>query len=277
MYTLNYNNFTLVNDSNHTIEQLDGITAVDIRTSSDFLTGADGGNVWARKLAMRIITIGGSLFAPDLPTYYSLKTAMMQAFPITNTLQTLTITKGDGTVKTITAKVTNVPDIKEQPGEGSVGTFQTILTCENPYFSDGNLITGTTTPTSGGGSPVPMSIPTPIGNAPTSVILANAGDIAVYPVITITGPISFPVVYNSNTNQSFQINTTIAANDYVSVYYDTTGFWVIDNATGANYYQYFTGAFTQIQQGNNTFILSGTGTSGSTLLTVSYYQQYLNL
>ena len=275
MYILNYNSFTLENDTYHTIDQLDGIARVDVRRSEDFLTGADGGNIWSRKFGMRILSIGGAIFAPDYSTYYSQRALLQTAFNITNTNNLLTITKSDGTQKTIQAKVVDVPDFKETAGEAISAYYQITMKCENPFFTGTSLVTGTTGPTSGGGTPVPMPVPTPVGNLPSYASVTNSGDMSVYPTITLLGPVSYPVIVNQTTGKTFTLGVDVLAGETITMYYDQTGFYVLNGST--NYYQYFTGDFPAVIVGGNLFTLGGTGTNANTLLTISFYEAYLSI
>lgn len=275
MYILSYNGFTLQNDTNHTIDQLDGIARVDVRRSEDFLTGGDGGNIWARKYAMRIISIGGVVYAPDWTTYYSKRAEMQNVFNITNTNNIFTITKSDGTQKTIQAKVVDVPDFKEVAGEVITAYYQITMKCENPFFSGVSLVSASTTPTLGGGTPVPMPVPTPVGNLPNYASVTNGGDMSVNPTITIKGPVVGPVITNQTTGVSFQLNVSILAGETVTMYYDQTGFYCLNGSI--NYYQYFTGNYPSVAVGSNLYSFSGTGTDSSSLSTISFYEPFVSI
>ena len=273
MYTLKYNGFTLSNNGNYTIDTLTGISRVDVRRSEDFLTGGDGGNIWERKLAMRIINAGGGVYNNDISSYYTNRTNLMQAFVITNTNNLLTITRSDGVVRAIQAKVVEVPDITETAGEYAQGIYNLTLKCENPYFQDANNQTFVITPGNGGGTPVPMPVYSPIGQIGGTQVINNVGDTNSTAIFTIKGQILNPSVTNNTTGQGFTINANLASTDTVTVYQNTNGFFVLLNGN-QNYYQYFTGTFFNIIPGSNTISFTGSSFNGATL-TIQYVNYYL--
>jgi hypothetical protein len=272
MYTLTYNGFTLTNDGNHTIDTLDGIARVDVRKSEDVLTGGDGGNIWQRNLAMRIISVGGWIGADSSANYVIVKQAMQAAFPITNTLTTLSITNHDGSVKTLSAKVVAIPDFKETEGENDEARYNFILQCENPYFSDSTSQGLTLTPTAFGGAPVPFPVPFPIGGLPVVGYINNTGDVLGYPSYTFSGQLVNPTITNLTTGQSFVINTTINAGSTLTAYHTNLGDFVL--LDGGNAYQYFSGTFFTLVAGNNAFVISASGYDATGNVVITYTPSY---
>lgn len=49
------------------------------------------------------------------------------------------------------------------------------------------------------------------------LIAVNQGDLAAYPIFTVTGDVDLPIITNVTTGQSFQINKTLAAGEIVTV------------------------------------------------------------
>lgn len=275
MYIVNYNGFTLENDTNHTIDALDGISRVDIRRSEDFLTSGDGGNIWERRYGMRIINLGGEIFSDDITEYYEKRNEMLAAFQKDSDDELLTITTSDGLSKAIYAKVVEVPDFREEPGELANARYATVLKCQNPFFQDTEATSVTVSPGVSGGTMVSSPVPSPVGMAGGVAYITNNGDVVNTAKFTITGLIVNPSVFNMTTGEQFTIETTIGASDILEIYQDTQGFHVLLNG-GTNYYQYFTGVFPGIAIGSNAIQFSGSSSSGATL-TIEYYSYYLGL
>lgn len=50
-----------------------------------------------------------------------------------------------------------------------------------------------------------------------SMVVINNGDLATFPIFTITGPVDFPIITNVTTGQSFQINRNMSAGEVVTI------------------------------------------------------------
>lgn len=77
----------------------------------------------------------------------------------------------------------------------------------------------TAPPTSTGGVTWPVTWPITWSTLGTggSVSVVNAGDCETPPVITITGPLTTPAVYRSDTGDVLELNTTLASSDVVVI------------------------------------------------------------
>jgi hypothetical protein len=271
MYEVNYNGFTLSNDDNHTVN-VHGLSKIDIRLSSDNLTGRNGGNVWATKYGMRDIKIFGDVYANDFDTYFNLRSELQEAFDTLQGDQELTITIGDRTRK-ITGTVIEFQELDETPGEFAEAPYYIVVRCGDPFFTDTSISTGgPIEPGVEGGTPVPMPIPSPIGSIGESITIVNSGDLASYAVFTITGTITNPRVQNNSTGKYFQLNTTLNAGQILTVERTNQGESV--TVDGANYYQYFEGEVFPIAVGTNVITFNGINYIGSTL-TLEYSNKYL--
>lgn len=274
MYIIQYNGFTLQNDSNHTIDSLTGISRVDIRRSEDFLTGGEGGNIWERKYGMRVINIGGEIYSDDISDYYQKRSDLLNAFSKDATATILTIKRSDGQSFTINAKVADMPDISETPGEYGEGAYSISLKCENPFFND-VAQTITITPSTAGGTPVSSPVPSPVGSIGGNGYITNVGDVSATASFVITGQITNPSITNLTTGKSFTLNTSFATGQTVSIYQNTGGFFVVSN--GSNFYQYFIGEFFDFIVGSNALKFSGSSFDSSASLTVTFNNNYIGI
>jgi len=281
MYSITYNNFTLTNDSNHTIEVLDGISGVDVRNSEDFITGADGGNIWEQKLGMRVITIQGIIFtstdttSTDFSAYYALRATVAKCFVLNPTSNVLTVTKSDGTTSTATAKVYAIPEFKETAGDAGECIYTVVLKIENPYWQDSSTVSGSVGVTTVGGMPIPAPVPMPIGGTTNTITVINAGDYAVYPTILITGQITNPSVTNITTGATFNLGMTVTSGQTITTQRDTKGLYITSG--GVSYFQYLNGDLFTIPVGTSVIAFSGTATDVSALMSISFTQAYTSL
>jgi len=277
MYQFNFNNFTLQVDANHVIDMVDGLDGLDVRTSSDPLTGQDGGNIWAQNYAMRTITIGGSLFSTDFTSYYVLRDQLLNAFTIKVGRQLLTITRPDGVQKLIYAKVNGRVQLQETSGEVMEAKFQILLTCENPFLIDTVTQTGSALITSGSGTPILSVVPTPMiqmqGN---EVIITNNGDVAGYANMTIYGNITNATVTKMQTGEHFTITDTLVDGETVNLYKNTQGLFVVNNLSG-NAFSTFGGVFFTIEPGVNNIRFTAANSDSQALLKVTFNNLYLGM
>lgn len=275
-YIITYNGYTLQNITNQSvIELLDGISRVPLRISQDPITGQHGGNIWERKLDMRLLLLKGSFFYTDDTSYYAAREAFQQTFFITNTDNRMTITRPDGVTKVVSAKVVDIPLFVEKAGERHECTYEVALKCENPFFLDSSLTSGTITPGTTGGTPVSSPVPSPVGGSTQQLTLYNNGDNDIYPTFAITGNITNPSILNLTTGKTFSINTNIPVGSTLQAYYDTTGLYVQIGTT--NYLQYLQGNLFKMQQGINVLTFSGSSFDTNASLTISFYNQYISI
>lgn len=262
MYTVTYNGVTFTNNANQTVN-VHGLGKIDIRNSSDNLTGRDGGIVWATKYGMRDITVFGMLYADDLDTYLSLRSALQLAFDTSVGEQPLTITLGSKT-RTILATVIEFSELDENEGEYAEAPYRVVLRCSSPFFGDENsYTTDYISPGVVGGTPVPMPVPSPIGGVGESLTIINSGDVAIYPTFEITGSITNARVQNNSTGKYFEINTTINAGQILTADRTNKGESIISN--GVSYYQYFEGEVFPLIQGTNNISFNGSSYVNATL------------
>lgn len=120
-----------------------------------------------------------------------------------------------------------------------------------------------------------------------SKTIAYAGSFSEYPVITIVGPITDPVLTNVSTGEVLDFTgITISGGD--SYIIDCRfGYKTVKNAAGTNKIADLTsdsdlatfhlGAAPEVSEGNNAITLSGTSTDANTQVTVAYYNRYVGL
>jgi len=283
-FSVTYNSLTITLGNLTTngieIDRISGIDGLGIRVSENVLTGQDGGIIWNRLYDMRNIVFEGWLVTADdtLDGYWDAKRALVTAFSITeNTDLSITRWSETSTTRVITAKIIESPMIVENPGEVDHCRWRVELKCDDPMFGDETATDYSMALATGGGSPVAFSVPTPVGALSGGVVtINNEGDVTAYPeLIKIEGLVVNPTITNATTGESFQISTTITAGNYVSIYQNQQGFFVLLNGSTSQY-QYFSGDFFKLATGNNT--IRFTASSGtSALATITWRNKYLSL
>ncbi len=131
------------------------------------------------------------------------------------------------------------------------------------------------------------SIISAIGVYSASKTITYNGSFAEYPVITILGPITDPVLTNVSTDETLDFTgiTIAAGNTYVI---DCRfGYKTVKNTAGTNKIADLTaasdlatfhlGADPEVSGGANAFTLTGTGVTAATTVTVAYYNRYVGL
>ncbi|MFI2837537.1 phage distal tail protein [Mycolicibacterium sp. PDY-3] len=109
------------------------------------------------------------------------------------------------------------PDLPlEQPVQSS---FQIVGTSVDPFIYAATGVTSAAIrPPSGGGFVIPFVLPF-VSAAATggSVVLNNAGSEIAWPVITLSGPLTTPVITNATTGTYLQLAYTIGTGDQVII------------------------------------------------------------
>lgn len=170
---------------------LQGWDSSDVRTQYADREADHGAWAGPTYLAARVITLAGTIVAPDLP---SLDTAMDQlaaAAALTDTGLTVN--------ETIPRQCTvrRSGKLLLQPITDRIATYSVLLTAADPRrYSTTQQSQSTPLPSVSGGLSLPITLPLTItaSTASGSFTLTNPGTIATRPVLTITGPVTNPTI-----------------------------------------------------------------------------------
>lgn len=123
------------------------------------------------------------------------------------------------------------------------------------------------------------------GGYAASKTITYTGSFRAFPVITILGPITDPVLTNVSTGEDLDFTgITISGGDSYTI--DCRfGYKTVKNAAGTNKIAdlssgsdlatFHLGADPEVSDGNNAFTLTGTGTDSNTQVTVAYYERFV--
>jgi hypothetical protein len=202
-------------------EPIQGLSIPPLRTTSGDLSGQDGGYVGAQLYGMRLITLTGWAEA-DNPTAMEQTRRDFQAALSAGGSFSMTIVTDGGNRYLVTTYLSDFTmDIS---GNLLLGDWKVDLIAPDPtiYDDTGDPLTATISKASSGGllfsstSPVFGSnfLFTP-GDPNASV--SNSGIVMAYPVITISGQTTSPVITNVTTNQTFELDGYTTSSDSVTV------------------------------------------------------------
>jgi hypothetical protein len=275
IYRLQYNGLTIEPDTGYTVTRQSGCDGIDVRTSKDVLTGADGGNIWEQKYNMRTIGIEGLIFGETASDYFTLKRAFSNAMAI-NTNNELVIRVWDSTERSIQAYIKSTPMIVDETGKTNYARYRVEFECPNPFFTDTSPTEYSTGLATGGGFPVPMPVESPVGGVDgNEVTIINSGDVAAYATMQITGTVQNPSVRNTSTGEFFTITGTFVTGDVITVAKTNGNFSVLKN--GSSIIDDFSGTFFPIAVGTNIIRFTALEYNSSALLTINYSNHYISL
>lgn len=151
-----------------------------------------------------------------------------------------------------------------------------IFKAFDPYFYDVNATVFTATNTAG----APFFPILPIHLSGSSVLGAfsifNGGDAEAFPVFTITGPGTSPVLTNTTTGKSITSSIALTGGQVLTI--DTQAKTAV-REDGSNQFSTlsFTSAFWTLAQGQNAITLTMGGTTTASKIVISYKQRWLSL
>lgn len=128
----------------------------------------------------------------------------------------------------------------------------------------------------GGGFTFPFTFPFTFGAGQTGnqFVATNAGSFATNPVATIQGPVTNPGIQNVTLGLTVTVNITLASTDTLTV--DFNARTVVLNGTASRRNALDTSSrWWSLARGDNTVKFLGTGSSGGTLLTLTWRSAWL--
>lgn len=262
-------------DSGYGITELEGLAAPPISTSELQKTERSGSNIYAQKYDSRIMQFEIEVMGRNVDDYLRYARNFVKAFRINQDVN-LIITMWNGDVRTILARVTDGPETTYKAENVTVATFKVELTAPNPFFLDQTPQSFTVGLPTRGGFPLPAPIPFPLGGGTGGKFsLNNRGDEAGFANFKIYGPVVNPEIRNATTGKSFQINTTITAGNYIEIYRDQEGVFVLYNGQ-TNYRRFLIGDLFEIVEGVNLIKWNASTYEAYAQLVCEFYNPYLS-
>lgn len=154
-------------------------------------------------------------------------------------------------------------------------TSQVDFFCPDPNYYDNNLQTSVMQISAALGRTYNKTFNYTYGggSATVTTTISNIGWGTTYPIITINGPITNPVVGNSTSGDTLYFTGTYSALDFLVInLYDQL--ITLNGAPARNLL--ISGTWFDAPPGNSNFFFTGTGTlAGTTQATVSWYSAYI--
>ncbi len=207
------------NGGNFIIQNVTGLGAADIRSSSFLFSGRSGGMVTDQLYGFRTITITGKIGnnSSTRQTHKQDRDTMSAALPIGESIP-VEITTFSGETYLIEA---NVTDFKmEYMQRGYMSDFLLQLTAGDPFFysTDGGdehsaLISRVTQ----GGYVTPYDLPVNWASGSSPTVVTNAGEAVYMPRIELRDQADNPVITNQTTGERFELDINLVSGDEVII------------------------------------------------------------
>lgn len=178
-----------------------------------------------------------------------------------NGVQTLLLTRSDGTSRQIDIKAVEVTgDIDTDSGLGSI--IEVTFEAEYPFLQGQNPKSQDVLLTNFGGMTVPMGVPLDLSHGATSTIsILNAGNYAAYPIFTFIGTLTNPNILNVTTGKTLSLTYALATSAD-SIVVDTYLGTVVIKPSGNPGRQYQSGDFWTIPPNNQPIVVQLTTSVG---------------
>lgn len=276
MYNIYYDNVQITKDDSYILQNFEP-NGIAIRTSSQKLTGQNGGIVWKQLYDMRTIGIEVIIIGNNASDYFTKRDMLMQLFTISDNTKELRVELPNGVTRRIQCKVYAVDEIKEEVGEIWQGDLHIVLIAPEFLWRDGehSLVLNINDTSYIGGSPVPSPVPSALGYNKSAINIINVKGIDNYPYYELLGDVTNPTITNRTTGEWWRLEGTIDRPTYV--YKDSYG--VHAGVEGAKdfYSDILVGTFFKLQEGDNILSYKGTKIDDDVTATIKYSNCYVGI
>lgn len=258
-------------------EELTGLSTLPaIRETKGMNIGMNGGWTSVQLYEPRLITVKGVIANKDVAVVEQRRKELIQI--LADKRLTLEFQTEAGNLYTMDVVVAGLTMPINKVLTSSY--FQINLRADDPLIYDNTATTGrevilNRSGATSSGFEINFPINFQLGEYESRPTINNFGTSTVYPVITITGPLTQPEIVNITTNEYFTIGTTIASGSTAVI--DTRAHTlVIDGVT--SYSDIGTGSsWIHLQPGNNEFFLTSQSNTDTGFATISYRVGYMGV
>lgn len=246
-------------------EGLKGWSGPGVRTQYTDRAADHGAFAGPGYLAARVITLSGTVTAPDLAALDTAEDALNVAASLQDTLL---VVSGASPRQAV---VRRSGEVLWQPVTAQVAAYSVMVTAADPRRYSTTLQSASTgLPSTSGGLALPLTMPVTVTATTVagSFTLTNAGSIGTRPVLTITGPVVNPTIVAllpSGAVQQLLYSSTLAAGDQLVI--DANARTAVLNGT-ASRRRYLSGPWPEIPPGSSvTFSWTAASYNAAALLT----------
>jgi hypothetical protein len=246
---------------------LQGWDSAEVRSTVTQREAAHGAWMSPSYLGERVITLGGTIAAPDVGTADAANEQLLAAVPLDGFT---TLTVWESTPKQAAVRQSGKPVVKWETD--TVATWSLLVTAPDPRRYGTSLRSATVAlPSTSGGLVLPAAPPWTLSAVTTSgfVQADNEGSITTYPTITIAGPVQHPTVttrYVDGTTAALAYGADLAAGDVLTLdclnHTATVG--------GASRRRYLSGTWPQIPPGGCQLLFGAPVYNSTATLTASW-------
>lgn len=270
-----------VSPNNFWVDSVEGLDAPDYRINNYDRPGEDGGVISSEFYTTRLITLTG-IIKGATPAIHEANRALFAStfaisrdaynFPVPVRITFVTLAGASYFVDAYAEK----PQMKNS--EILFSRFMLHLRCPKSFlFSSTAISSGAITVPTGGGFILPVILPI-ISSSSTggSALITNTGNVTAYPIITLTGSLTTPYIYNATTGVYMQLNYTLAPTDVVVI--DMLNKTIVLNGSTDLLYTKQTGAnWWGLLVGNNNISFSTGSSSDTGNAAISFNPPYLGI
>lgn len=194
------------------VEGWTGRSGVGVRTARADRPGRDGQLRGRSYRSERIITLGGLAYAPDPASLDAAGETIAALCDDASVLHTLVGTDTSGIDKQAMVELNAESKFEHQTDR--VAAWQIQLAAPDPLrYATVASTASCGLATTSGGLAFPLVFPLDFGSGSTggTLLLTNAGNTATWPIWTITGPVTNPVIVNTGTGERLTLTITVDA------------------------------------------------------------------
>lgn len=215
------------------ITQIDGLDSPEYRISEHDHEGVDGGYTDAEFLKARVLTLAGTVYA-DGSNPEAIMDSLKYDFRPSTTEVPFYFKHPGKPLRVVFVKPLGVRYNVEQLRRIGQTTVQFLMTCPTPYIYDAAISTYTgqiIASYTGFGFNLAFNFGFGGSVITPGVTVNSFGNHRAYPFITIRGPVTTPVLTESNTGRTLSFNVTLGTGDIV--YIDTRKHTAVLNGVGS--------------------------------------------
>ena len=200
------------------IQTVDGLDSPPYRVSASLLAGMDGAQYNRSYADKRSIALGWLILEADMSSFLDHRNEVFNAFNPAEGEIELEIEINYDTTYKITCVVDDIKlglraaDNTWAPALARLTAYDPIIKSSVTHANSGIAVPG------GGGATFPLTFPIVFQTQNTgTVFVNNDGNVAAYPILTLTGLLTNPVIRNVDTGEYFQLTYTSQVGDSIVI------------------------------------------------------------
>lgn len=253
---------------------LEGRGAPPVSHRLEDLPNRPGSVLWATRHQSRRIVVPIYFAGADTAVRAALRTWAYK-LDATRGIGKIRVYTLDGLVREIPAVYAGGMELVEDNAWSQLAAVEFV--CPDPYWSDigdASASATTTTTTTTWFPFFPLRFVE--NSANLTVTATNAGDVPVWPRITLTGPMGSATIVNATTGQALTLSQGLAAGQS-AVLDARQDYRTVTGPSGENWYPYFGGTWWQLVKGPNVINITAGGTGLASGVALSWRAKWLTV